>query len=234
MRGLTIPHLVDFGTDAATVGTRLDGSAGLAAWDALRFAGNSPFALAPDVAEWDAAADERPDIGARMERLAAHLRADGTRRLASYGVGGAVAKRWLMRLMPELQLTMTDAGARTVAGLHALVGDAARVEQHDLLGDGPLPADVHLFHRLDTEFTARQWRRIMRAFRGETIVLVATDVLDAARVRQELRAMRHRRGWTRAGWIRTEGAFRGLWRQTHDAEALDLGDLRAWVLHPRG
>lgn len=231
MPGLTIPHLVDFGPDAEVVGRDL---ARPEAWDALRTRTSGPFAMAGDRAAWDAEADARPEIGERMERLAAVLRAERATRVASYGVGGALPERWLLRAMPELDLVLTDYGAETISGLHRIADAEATVVHHDLLADSPIDADLHLFHRIDTEFRNRQWRRIMRRFAAETIILVATDVVPAQRMREELRAMPHRRHWTRAGWMRTRGAFERLWRRTHRAEALDLGDLEAWLLRPRG
>lgn len=227
---MTIPHLVQFDPQDAPTRGRLDAEA----WDALRLGGSRHYALAADRAAWERMADERPEIGERMRRLSDVLRAEGAASLASYGVGAAVPECWLLRVAPGIALTMTDYGPATVAALRELVGDAARVERHDLLADPPLAADVHLFHRLDTEFRDRQWRGVMRRFRDQTVILVATEVLDADRVRHELRAMPHRRHWTRAGWIRTRGAFERLWRRTHRAEPLSLGDLEAWLLRPRG
>lgn len=230
MPGLTVPHLIDLGDDRDLVGARLgDGRS----WDALRTRTAGPFALADDRAAWEAQADERPEIGDRMRLLADVLEKRGVRTLASYGVGGALPECWLRRLMPGLRLVLTDHGDETVARLAALLGPDATVLHHDLLREPPVPADLHLFHRIDTEFRDRQWRHILRHFAGETIVLVATDVYGARRMREELRAMPHRRGWTRAGWIRTRGAFERLWRRTHRGHPLELGDLDAWLLEPR-
>jgi hypothetical protein len=186
-----------------------------------------------DRASWEALADGRPETAERMRAVAEVLRGESVTTLASYGVGGGLAECWLLRLMPELQLTMTDYGEETVAALRELVGSDARAVRHDLLQEPPLPADAHLFHRIDTEFRGGEWRRIMARFADQLIVLVATDVYAPRRMGEELRAMFHRRHWTRAGWIRTRGAFERLWQSTHRAEPLALGDLEGWLLRPK-
>ena len=222
MPGLTIPHLVDFGADAEVAGRDLTRPG---AWDALRTGTQGPFAMAGDRADLEAVADAHPEAGERMKAVVAALRTEGAESLASYGVGGALPECWLLRLMPDLHLSVTEYGEETVAGLRRLVGDDAQVVRHDLLRDDPLDADVHLFHRIDTEFTNRQWRRIMGRFAHQKISVYT---------REELRAMPHRRSWTRAGWMRTRGAFERLWRRTHRAEPLALGDLEGWLLRPKG
>ena len=226
-----MPHLVDLGPDARLVGRALDGAAD---WDALRTATTGPFALPADPAQWRAEADARLELETRMRVVLVEARRLEVRSIASYGVGSALPELWLHRLAPDIALTLTDVGPATVARLRTLFPEAS-VAEHDLRTDPPLPADLHVFHRIDTELTNRAWRAVLGRFRRATVVLVATDVLSPARMRLELRALPHRwrAGWQRAGWSRTEGSFESLWRRTHDARELDLGDLRGWLLTPR-
>jgi hypothetical protein len=228
--GVTIPHLVDLGTEQALVGRRLHGVDG---WEALRTQSAGAYSVPPDRLAWQAAADARPELAARMQAVAALLEDLAATSAVSYGAGSALAERWLLRASPQLRLTVTDVGDGTVRALRGLLGEAAQVRRHDLLADAPLPADAHLFNRLDTEFSGRAWRGILRRFERETVVLVATDVLTLPRLVEQLRAMPSRRAWTRAGWERTRGAFESLWRATHDAEPFLAGDLDAWLLRPR-
>ena len=153
--------------------------------------------------------------------------------LASYGVGGAVLELWLLRLTPKRRLIVTDYAPRTVERLEALLPEAD-VRRHDLLADPPLPADVHLFHRIDTELTNAQAHQVFRRFAAEAVLVVATEVADAKRILLELRhRLRNRKQVTRAGWMRNRAAFEALFRKTHHATPLRFHDLNAWALEPR-
>jgi hypothetical protein len=231
--GLTIPHLVDLGPDGRALG-RLRSLAGPEAWDELRGRADGPFAL-PDTREaWEAAAGRQPQLEARMRAVSGALRNLGAGSVASYGAGTGLPELWLHRVAPELRLTLTEVAPTTAARLSTVFAEAT-VVVHDLRAAPPLAADVHLFHRIDTEFSGRAWRRVFRRFAAERIVVVATEVLSPERARTELRHLRMhwREGWQRAGWIRTVGAFEALWRATHVAERTSFGDLDGWVLRPR-
>jgi hypothetical protein len=198
----------------------------------LRTSTDGPFAIALDRAELELTAESRPEIEERAHQVDALLEARGTRALASYGVGGAVLEVWLERLRPHRRLTLTDYGPETVERLRQLFPEA-RVVRHDLRKDPPLEADIHLFHRIDTEFTNREWRHLLRRFERETILVVATEIADFHRVARELIGRLGSRHLTRAGWLRTRDAFEALWRPTHAATPLHLRDLDAWLLEPR-
>lgn len=226
---LTLPHRYDFGDDASVVG---DDLLSPDAWDSLRLRTSGPFSIAGDRAELERQADERPEIGERMRLVDALLRERGIRRLASYGVGGALPELWLLRLDHDRELLLTDYAPETVARLRDLLPEA-EVQPHDLLRDPPLDAGMHMFHRIDTELDNRQWRDVFRRFAGQTILLVATEVLPAREIPRRLRAAVRGRRATRAGWTRTRSAFESLWRRTHRGTHLTLIDLEAWVLDPR-
>jgi hypothetical protein len=226
---VTIVHRFDFGAERSLVG---DDLLRPEAWDALRTQTEGPFALPANREGLERAADARPEIRTRMELLASWLDTSGVDSIASYGAGVALPELWLKRLRPELQLTLTDYAPETVERLTALHPDV-EVLRHDLLADGPLDVGVHLFHRIDTEFTNRQWRDVLRRFDQARVLVVATEVIDLRRVLAEIRHWPRTRRATRAGWIRTRGAFDGLWAPTHEAEPLHLGDLEGWVLSPR-
>ena len=227
---VTIPHYYDFGEDRELVG---DDLVRPEAWDALRTRTHGPFALPETHEEWEAVADDRDDIRLRAAALDAWLDDRGVRTLASYGVGGATLELWLHRLNPERALRLTDYTPATVERLRRLF-PAAEIELHDLLGDAPLEADLHLFHRIDTEFDHAQFRRVLERFRGLSVLLVATEVIGLRRVLAELRRLpRNRRHATRAGLMRTSAAFEALWKPTHRGERFQLHDLEAWELQPR-
>jgi hypothetical protein len=226
---VTIVHRFDFGADRSLVG---DDLVRPEAWDALRTQTDGPFALPTDRESLERTADARPEIRVRMEFVARWIDKSGARSVASYGAGVALPELWLKRLRPDLELKLTDYAPETVERLAALLPDVA-VLRHDLLAQPPLDADLHLFHRIDTEFTNRQWRDILSRFARARVLVVATEIIDLRRVLAEIRNWPRTRHATRAGWIRTRAAFEGLWEPTHQIERLQLGDLEGWALYPR-
>src|SRR4051794_1351032 len=145
---LTVRHHYDFGTDRALVG---DDLVRPEAWDALRTQTTGAFSLPETRAGWERTADEHPELGARARRLGALFARRGARTVASYGAGGATLECWLKRIAPARDLIVTDYAPATVDRLRPIFTEVDCVV-HDLLSDGPLDADLHLFHRIETEF----------------------------------------------------------------------------------
>jgi hypothetical protein len=226
---LTLPHHYDFGADADVVGENLLRPD---AWDRLRLRTNGPFSIAADRAELERQADERPELEARMRAVDAVLRERGAGSVASYGVGGGVAELWLLRIAPNRRLLLTDYAPETVKRLGHLLPEAD-VSRYDLIREPPLDADVHLFHRIDTELDNRQWRDVCSRFSGTTLVVIAGEVLPVSEIPRQLMAAIRNRGATAAGWTRTIPALESLWRGTHRGEQRVFGDLDGWVLDPR-
>jgi hypothetical protein len=222
-------HHFDFGPDRAVVG---DDLVRAEAWDALRTRTDGAFAAASSREELERTADGRPEIAERARAIERWLDQRDVNALASYGVGGGVLEAWLLRLSPERRLALTDYGPETIERLRVLFPEV-EVTRHDLLRDSPLDAEVHLFHRVDTELTDEQWRGVLHRFADATILVVATEVATPRRLGQELLLRARSRHLTRAGWLRTRGSFEALWRGTHDAEELRLYDLDGWALTPR-
>jgi hypothetical protein len=222
-------HHFDFGPDRAVVG---DDLVRAEAWDALRTRTDGAFSVADSREELERTADGRPEIGERAQAIERWLDPRDVDVLASYGVGGGVLEAWLLRLGSQRRLALTDYGPETVDRLRALFPEA-EVVRHDLLRDAPLDAEVHLFHRIDTELTDDQWHEVLGRFADKTILVVATEVATPRRLGQELLLRARSRHLTRAGWLRSRGSFEALWSETHEAEALRLNDLDGWALTPR-
>jgi hypothetical protein len=225
---LTVRHHYDFGADRAVVGDDLIRPE---AWDALRTQTSGPFALAETRAAWESTADEHPELEARARRIGELLDARGVRRLASYGVGGATLECWLKRVSPERELVVTDYAQATVDRLAGIFTEAECM-RHDLFEDAALDADVHLFHRVDTEFSNEEWGQVFGRFAGLPVLFVAAGQVDLRGALAEWRKGR-RPGASRAGWVRTRPALERLWARTHSGHAVDVGDLPAWQLDPK-
>jgi hypothetical protein len=226
---LTVRHVFDFGADRELVG---DDLVRREAWDALRVQTAGPFSMARDRAELEQVRDEHPEVGERMRVVDRLLRERGSASLASYGVGGGLPEVWLQKITPELRLTLAEYAPETLARLRLLFPGAG-VEQHDLLRDPPLPAEAHLFHRIDTELDDEQWRGVFRRFAGQEVIVVATEVADLKRIALELRNRVQNRRASRAGWMRNRAAFEALFKPTHDATPVTFNDLDGWLLEPR-
>lgn len=225
---VTMRHYFDFGPDRAIVG---DDLVRPAAWDALRTETSGPFALPETRFDLERTADEHPELAERARAIDGLLEAPGVKTLASYGVGGGPLEFWLQRLRPERRLLLTDYAPQTVERVRNLFPEAD-VRVHDLSRDPPLEADAHLFHRVDTELTNREWLDLLRRFADETVIVVATEVATLPRLAAELVGRLRRRGLSRAGWLRTRDAFEALWPPTHQATGLRVHDLDGWVLEP--
>jgi hypothetical protein len=228
---VTIRHYYDFGADRAIVG---DDLVRPEAWDRLRTETNGVFAIPPTREEFVRKAEERADIAGRARAVDAWLEAKGAEVVASYGVGGASLEWWLHKLRPSRKLVVTDYAEATVKRLEENFPEAD-VRYHDLSRDQPLPADVHLFHRIDAELSNADWREVFTRFARVPILVVATEVLDLRRLLIELHMRRRmkQRHATKAGFIRSRAAFEALWRQTHTSEPVPMHDLTGWALRPR-
>lgn len=222
---LTIRHRYDFGPDRDRVGAHLVSPQ---SWDAIRET-SGPFGLPSTRVEWERAAGDG-DFAERAAAIAAVADELGACRVCSYGVGAAFVELNLARLRPDLELVCTDFAPRTLARLRELFPEAD-VRHHDLLSDAPLEADLHLFHRIDSELSNRQWRTVLARFR-EPILLVATELLEMGALLRELR-LRFSDTATDAGYIRTEAGFRSFWRRSHRDRKLRIGSHTGFLLAPR-
>lgn len=222
---LTLAHHYEFGPHRPAVGYKL---ATASAWDALRET-ESAFGIPATREAWEASARE-PLLEARARRIAAVLYRLGARRVCSYGVGGAALELNLVRAAPGIELVCTEVAPRTVERLRDLFHEA-EVVRHDLRTDEPLPADVHLLHRVDTELSNAEWTEVLGRFR-KPVLLIACGMAGWTEVRREL-ATRRSPSATRAGYLRSRRSLERLWRRSHTAEQVDTGDLPSYVLRPR-
>jgi hypothetical protein len=226
---MTIRHVYDFGADRALVG---DDLVRPEAWDALRTRTDGPFAMATTTAEAEQVALEHPEIVARADALASWLQREGVARVVSYGVGGGTLELMLSHHEHAPELVLTDYGPETVEGLRALFPDA-EVARHDLLADPPLQGDLQLFHRIDTEFSNRQLRGLLRRFAGERVLVMGSGTITVREGLHEIAYRFRNRNVSKAGWRRSRATFEALWARTHDTVPLTLHDLPSWDLRPR-
>lgn len=201
------------------LGGVVDELASADAWDAIRTRGPGPFRFPESPDDYERHVEEVPVIAQRAAALAAALEP----RVASYGVGVGVLEWHLAR--SGIDLVVTEHSPATVARLREVAGLEA--VEHDLVRDPPVPATTHLMHRVDTELSGREWRRILPRY--DRVVFVPGALTEDA---AELRAARRRRG-AFAGWLRNEAAVKRLWARSHTAREIAVHDLRGWVLTPR-
>jgi hypothetical protein len=222
---LTIAHRYDFRDGGDSIGRDLIQPG---AWDAARDL-PGPFGLPESRAEWERLA-RQPELERRAADVVAVLRRLGARSLCSYGVGTGGLEFNVNRLAPDVTLTCTDYAPRATERLQRLFVEA-QVVVHDLAGDEPPRAELHLMHRIDTELDTPTWKRVFARI-SEPVLVVPTVLLDLSRMLKEfaLRVLRPRA--TRAGWFRTEDAFRALWADSHTDEVVTIGEQRSFLLLP--
>lgn len=184
------------------------------------------YVLQSDRASWEAAADSRDDLRRRAGAVLRLARGVGATSMCSYGVGAAALELHIARADPELRLICTDLAPRAVGRLQELFPEAD-VRCHDLLADQPVAADLHLLHRVDTEFDDEDWRRVLARF-DEPVLLVIDDFLHWHEVVRSVG--NRRRGNT---YLRSESAWRRLWSRTHRAERHDVAGLTGFLLSRR-
>lgn len=226
---LTARHTFDFGADRDVVGPDLQQPG---AWDALRLETDGPFAVAGSREAFEAEADARNELALRAQEVSGHLDQRGAGRVCSCGAGAAVLELCLHRAAPSCELVITDFTPRTIDRLAAIFPEA-EVRRHDLCADAPIPADVHLFHRIDTEFTNGDWRTLFSRFGKEEILFVAGGLVGWRQAARAKFRMRHDQNASDAGWVRTRAALESLWRGTHNATPVALTGIAAWHLTPR-
>lgn len=189
------------------------------AWDAVRTSSDQHFGIPETTDEWRRAA-ERPNFQARARdvmNVASKLRAN---RICSYGVGTA-----MMELNLSGDVAVTEYAPLTVERLKDVFAHAFI---HDLTRDPPVKADLHVFHRVETELTDRQWRELFTRFRAPILVVV-----DDYATGQHIRSAIRNRGRKASGWVRTRPRLLGLWRGTHCHEQVLIGELDGYLLLPR-
>ena len=170
---MTIRHVYDFGDDRALVGDNLVRPE---AWDALRTRSDGPFAMARTHDEAEVLALANADLLARANAVGAWLDRERIARMVSYGAGGGMVELLLSRRPLRPDLVLTDYAPETVHTLRSVV-PTAEVVQHDLLRDSPLEGDLHLFHRIDTEFDNRQLRAVLRRYADVRVLVIATGTI---------------------------------------------------------
>jgi hypothetical protein len=227
MMTVTMRHHFDFGPSRALVGEALSDAE---SWDALRMQGGQGFRIASSEAEHGELASAQLHTRQRMVELAGLLARDGVESVVSYGVGTAVSEYWLRRLLPDVTLVLTEVGPCTCARLKVLF-PGVRVLQHDLRTDPPVSGDLHLFNRLDTEFSNNEWRALLRRFATQRIVFCATETLTWRRaIVESVRALQP--GTATAGWLRNRAGFESFLGTAHDYAPVTVGVLPTWRLSP--
>lgn len=227
---LTVPHLVEFDEEADVVG---DDLLRPDAWDALRVQTAGAYSIPASRDEYEKRYEAEGVIRTRAGAITKWLDGASCERLASYGAGVAVLELALARLAPARHVIATDYAPETVSRLDALLTEV-EIARHDLLADDPLDADIHLFHRIDTELSDDDWRAVFARFSARRVLVLPGGVISSRQAVSRLTSIRRRRSaTTRAGWLRTASRLEELWADTHAHERSRFADVDGWILRPR-
>ncbi len=193
-------------------------------WDALRES-QVGFAMPGSRSAWSLAAESNPEFVGRAVDIARIAQQIGAASVCSYGAGVGALEWCLHRAAPGIAITCTDFAPLSTERLASYFPEA-RVLVHDLARDEPIPADLALLHRVDTEFDDAAWRRILAGL--DRVLMIPSDFLRW----QRLLESRHKQG-TRIAFLRTKRALRALWRETHTEEPVTVGGLDGFILSRR-
>ena len=225
---LTVRHHFDFGADRAVVG---DDLVRPDAWDALRTRTSGAFALADTREEWERTADEHPELEARARRLDAVFARRGAGMSPPTAIGGATLECWLNRLAPSASSSSptTPPPPSSGCGRSSPRPSASCTTCRPIRRSTPICTSSTGSTRSSTTAAGR------RSSSGSGTCRSCSSrpgrSISAAPLRRCARAAGA--GASRAGWVRTRGAIEALWRETHSAVPVDVGDLPAWELAPR-
>ena len=227
---ITLPHYYDFGPDRHLLGGDLLGPED---WDSLRVDGEGIFRFPADHGEYARLVEESEWQERRARALAGWIGDAGAKTVASYGVGPGIVETWLLQLVPDVELVLSDIAPRTVERLREHFVDCD-VHLHDFCRERPLDADLHVFNGVDTELHDKAWRDVLRRFSDRRVLFFPNITLGARVLAGELWCRRPGRRPMRAGWWRTKGRFDELTQPTHEVRRLKAGRAGvAWMLEPR-
>jgi len=199
-------------------------------WDLVR-ATDAGFLLPDTRREWVEKA-AIPPLPERAAAIADVIRRHGWRHVCSHGVGPGYVEHHLARLLPDVRVSCYDNAPVATARLAALFPEA-EVRVGDFRRELPV-ADVHLFHRVDTELDDREWRTVFDRI-SVPVVFVAGGLLDGPVGWRSRARSRVGRAWRRdlafVGYARDEEAMRSLWRG-RQAQGFQAAELSGWVIFP--
>jgi len=238
----TARHYVDFGDAAEAVGGEL---ASHEAWDRLRLEADleSPYALPPDRATWLSRSQQNPEIVQRARAIVELLSRLGVRGVFSAGVGSGWLEYNIKRSAPWLHISCSDYAPRSIQRLREVFVECDRVFVFDMLHDEwPLGEDLALLHRVDTEFSDREWLTVFDNMSRSAIAYVLfipscfLNIRSWLMEKLRLLSVALLRGrYTFAGYLRTRATFSELWARGYLLrEQVVIGDLVGFLLEHRG
>jgi hypothetical protein len=235
--GLTVTHWYPFAPELALPAGAL---ASPDAWDRLR--GQDPnFGFGSSRDEWIRRARAFPSLARQATQIVTLLRDWAATRMVSVGVGTAVLEYHIQTQAPELALRCGDFAPASLDVLRRCFTECRSIEAMDLRKvdwvtdpDG----EVVLLNRVDTELTDDEWRRVFADLRRQgvrRIVFIPCGLLSPRALARELQTIvlsrLRRRPLTKAGYFRTSGRMRDLFRGAYSRTGVyHAGELPIWVL----
>lgn len=240
---ITMKHYYYFGEKTDAIGGSLirPGS-----WDALRTADSGPqddFSMPETRTAWEERSLSNTALNGRADALTDFLK-PRYRRVYSYGVGCAFLEYFLKKRDPMLFLRCSDFTPRVIERLKKVFTEADEIILFDMLSgtwDNGGPDCVHMFHRVDTEFSDQQWRDIFKRMSRsgvENVLFVPSEYLTMKRIIvQKIKYFLYSwtgRKMTFSGFLRTRERFVSLVSEFYDiVQLVEVGDLTGFLLKRR-
>lgn len=198
------------------------------AWDRLRETDPS-YSTGGSRGDWIERANESTAVASRARALAAVIRPLQASSIVSYGSGTCILE-WHLSSFLDARIVCADYAVRTVERMRHLFPEAEHVV-HDLGEDDPIEADLHILHRVDSEFDDARLSLILHRFR-QPVLLVAAEPALTPRLWLTYKRRARSPDFGPVGWCRTRASLERLWRSSHEATSVEVCGRDAWLLRP--
>lgn len=223
---LTVKHHYFFGKKAQDVGNNLLQPT---SWDKIRLDGDesTPFSIPQDRNNWLKKAKGHALMAQRGKAISDFLKRNKEyKKIYSFGIGQGFMECNLKLNYPEIFLVCSDFAPKAVERLEKVFLEANRVEIFNMLEDNWKnygPDALYVFHRLDADFSDRQWGDIFKKMSQsgiENILFVPCDISSIKFLIRETIGYFHQltmgRKMSFAGYLRTKDQFHYLLGKYYD------------------
>ena len=236
---LTLRHFYDFGRKADLIGNDLHNPH---SWEKLRQETETPdiFSIPKNANRWREKCLNDSLLNARAEKIISFLD-PSINKIYSFGVGTACLEYLLKTKKPQIFLQCSDFTVMAVGHLKSIFKEADEVLPFDMLKDSWMNAGaecLYLFHRIDTEFTDKEWQLILKRMQTaeiQNILFIPSQILTVPKIIyyqfKRLYYKLFNKKVTLAGYIRTEDQLRFILSCFYQIEKVEkIGDLKGYLL----